>query len=145
MRDDWFKLFSINQFESVLRFSQISIRIRIMISFGNWFLYSYVLYVNDTHEIYFCSANFFQNFFFLGSGSGSWAGSGFHYEIHWRKLFFICLRYPPNLVSLRKVFVKIKILFRIRIRIRIMILLWISIPDLHFIHRRHLPNFVWIR
>ena len=40
---------SINQFESVLRFSQISIRI--MISFGNWFLYSYVLYVNDTSEI----------------------------------------------------------------------------------------------
>ena len=39
-------------------------------------------------------------------------------------------------------FVKIKILFRIRIRI--MILLWISIPDLHFIHRRHPPNFVWI-
>ena len=34
------------------------------------------------------------------------------------------------MVSLRKVFVKIKILFRIRIRF--MILLWISIPDLHF-------------
>ena len=34
--------------------------------------------------------------------------------------------YPPNLVSFRKVFVKIKILFRIRI----MILLWISIPNL---------------
>ena len=43
-------------------------------------------------------------------------------------------------MSLRKVFVKIKILFRIRI----MILLWILIPDLHFIHRRHPPNFVWI-
>ena len=28
-------------------------------------------------------------FFFLVSGSGSSAGSGFHYEIHWRKLFFI--------------------------------------------------------
>ena len=40
-----------------------------------------------------------------------------------------------HLVSLRKVFVKIKILFSIRIRIRI--LLWISIPDLHSIHRRH--------
>ena len=25
-------------------------------------MYSYVLYVNDTHEISFCSANFFQNF-----------------------------------------------------------------------------------
>ena len=25
-----------------------------------------------------------------------------------------------------------------------MILLWISIPDLHFIHRRHPPNYVWI-
>ena len=32
-----------------------------------------------------------------------------------------------------------------RIRIRIMILLWISIPDLHFIHRRNPPNLVWIR
>ena len=62
---DWLKFFSINQFESVLRFSQISIRIRIRISFGNWFLYSYVLYVDDTHEIKFCSANFFQNSFFL--------------------------------------------------------------------------------
>ena len=50
-----------NQFESVHRFSSISIRIRK--SFGNWFLYSYVLYVNDTHEILFCSANFFQIFF----------------------------------------------------------------------------------
>ena len=70
MRYDWFKLFSINQCESVLWFSQISIRIRIRISYGNWFLYSYVLCVNDTHEIKFCSANFFQNFF-LGSGSGS--------------------------------------------------------------------------
>ena len=40
-------------------------------------------------------------------------------------------------------FLKIKILFRIRIRIRIIILLWISIPDLHFRHRRHPPNFVW--
>ena len=47
------------------------------------------------------------------------------------------------MLSLRKVFVNIEILFRIRIRIRIMILLWISIPDLHFIHRRHPPNFVW--
>ena len=50
----------------------------------------------------------FSEFFFLGSGSGSWVGSGFHYEIHWRKLFFTCWRYLPNLVSLRKVFVKIK-------------------------------------
>ena len=41
------------------------------------------------------------------------------------------------MVSLRKVFVKIKIVFRIRIRIRVMILLWILMPDLHFIHRRH--------
>ena len=38
----------------------------------------------------------FSEFFFLGSG--------FHYEIHWKKL-------------LRKVFVRIKILFRIRIMI----------------------------
>ena len=39
-------------------------------------------------------------------------------------------------------FCEIKILFRIRITI--MILLLISIPDLHFIHRRHPPNFVRI-
>ena len=81
----------------------------------------------------------FFRIFFLGSGSGS----GFHYEIHWRKFFFICYRYPPNLVSLRKVFVKIENLFRIRIGI--MILLWISIPHVHFIHRRHPPNFFCIR
>ena len=93
----------------------------------------------------FVPQTFFRIFFFLESGSGLWAGSGFHYEIHWRKLFFMCKRYSPNLVSLRKVFVKIKILFRIGIRIRIMILLWVSIPDLNFIHRRHPPNFVWIR
>ena len=90
----------------------------------------------------FVPQHFFR-IFFLGSRSGSWPWSGFHYEIHWKQLFFIYERYPPNLVSLRKVFVKIKILFRIRIRI--MTLLWISIPDLHFIHRRHPPNFVWIR
>ena len=65
MRYDWFKQFSINQFESVLRFTQISIRVRITIWFGNWFFYSYVTYVNDTHEISFCSANFFR-FFFKG-------------------------------------------------------------------------------
>ena len=28
------------------------------------FSYIHVLYVNDTHEIQFCSANFIQNFFF---------------------------------------------------------------------------------
>ena len=32
----------------------------------------------------------FFRIFFLGSGSGSRAGSEFYYEIHWRKLFFIC-------------------------------------------------------
>ena len=42
----------------------------------------------------------FFRIFFLGSGSGSWPGSGFHYAIHWKKLFFIYYRYPPNLVSL---------------------------------------------
>ena len=42
-----------------------------------------------------------------------------------------------------KFFVKTKILFKMRIRI--MIFLWVSIPDLHFIHGRHPPNFVWIR
>ena len=46
------------------------------------------------------------------------------------------------MVSFRKIFFKIKFLFKMRIRIRIMILLWISIPGLHFIHRRHPPNFV---
>ena len=35
----------------VLGFSQISIRIKIRIPFGNLILKSYVLYVNDTHEI----------------------------------------------------------------------------------------------
>ena len=64
MRYDWFKQCSIDQFESVLRFSQISIRIRIRISFGNWFLYSYVLYVNDTHEFSFVPQTFSEFFFF---------------------------------------------------------------------------------
>ena len=50
-----------------------------------------------------------------------------------------------DLVSFRKFFFKIKILIKMGIRIRIMILLWISTPDLHFRHRRHPPNFVWIR
>ena len=56
-----FNQFLINQFESILEFSQISIRIRI--SFGHLILQSYVSYVNDTHEIQFCSANFLSNFF----------------------------------------------------------------------------------
>ena len=43
-------------------------------------------------------------------------------------------------MSLHKVFVKIKTLFTIRIIGR-----WTSIPELHFIHRRQPPNFVWIR
>ena len=64
MRYDWFKLFSINQFDWVLRLSQISISISIRTAFGNWFVYNYVLYVNDTYEIRFCSANFFQNLCF---------------------------------------------------------------------------------
>ena len=64
MRDDWFKLFSMNQFESVLRFSQISIRIRIRISFGNWFLYSYVLYVMILLKFSFVPQNFSEFFFF---------------------------------------------------------------------------------
>ena len=46
------------------------------------------------------------------------------------------------MVAFHKIFFKIKILFSIRIRI--IISLWISIPELHFIHRRHPPNFVWI-
>ena len=53
-----------NHFELVSGFSPISIRIRIRIPFCNLILKSYVLYVNNTHEIQFCSANFFQNFFF---------------------------------------------------------------------------------
>ena len=63
MRYDWFKQCSIDQFELVLRFSQISIRIRI--SFVNWFLYSYVLYINDTHEFCFVPQSFFRIFFFF--------------------------------------------------------------------------------
>ena len=38
----------------------------------------------------FVPQTFFRMFFFLGSGSESCAGAGFHYEIYWRKLFFIC-------------------------------------------------------
>ena len=100
-----------------------------------------IFFTTQIHRVRFFAVNgeasTFLRIFFLGSGSG------FHYEIHSKKLFFIYLRYPLKLVSLRKFFVKIKILFRIRIRI--MILLWISMPDLHFIHRRDPPNFVWIR
>ena len=82
----------------------------------------------------FSSANFFQIFFL---------GSEFHSEIHWKKLFFYILKIPTKFGVVPQSFFEIKIPFKIRIRI--MILLWILIPDLHFIHRRHPPNFVWIR
>ena len=36
--------------------------------FGNSLLSSYVLHVDDAHEIQFCSTTFFQIFFFSGSG-----------------------------------------------------------------------------
>ena len=51
-------------------------------------MYSFVLYVNDTHEIELCSANFFQNFFFvrikirIWAGSGSWYHFGFPYQTY---------------------------------------------------------------
>ena len=41
-----------------------SIRTRIRILFRKLLLKSYILYINDTHEIYFRFANFIQNFFF---------------------------------------------------------------------------------
>ena len=65
MRFDWFKKILISQFNSVLGFSQISIRLRI--PFGNSLL-KFFIYVNDTHEILYCSVNFFQ--IFLNSGPG---------------------------------------------------------------------------
>ena len=61
MRFDEFNQFLINQFELVLEFSQISIRI----SFGNLILKTYVLYLNDI-LMKFSSVpqTFFSNFFF---------------------------------------------------------------------------------
>ena len=50
MRFDWFNQFLTNQFESILGFCQILIRIRIRILFGNVILKSYILYVNDTQN-----------------------------------------------------------------------------------------------
>ena len=84
-------------------------------------------------------------------------------KLFFRKFFFrIIIRIPQwNLVTksydlhikdtqqtwcrsahpVRKVLVKIEILFTSRI----MNVLWISIPQLHFIHERHPQNFVWMR
>ena len=100
MRYDWFKQCSIDQFESVLRFSQTSIRIRIRISFGNWFFFydqdqdheqdqdftmkfigkSYFLYATDIHQIWCRSAKFLWKSKFC-SESGSWYYFGFQYQI----------------------------------------------------------------
>ena len=51
---------------------------------------SYSLYTKDTHQIWCRYAKFlWKSKFCSGLGSGSWPGSGFHYEIHLKKLFFI--------------------------------------------------------
>ena len=76
MRSDWFKQSLMNQLESGLGFIQISITIRIRILFGNLILTSYVLYVDDTHEIQFCLVQFESVF-----GFRSRSGSGYHLPI----------------------------------------------------------------
>ena len=126
MRYDWFKQFSINQFESVLRFSQISIRIRIRIQFlvivyyedmfyllmmlmkfsfvpQNFFIFFfqdqgqdqdstskinnkiYALCSKDTHKVWCRSAKFFsklKSFLRWGSGSWLWFYFGFQYQTY---------------------------------------------------------------
>ena len=108
-------------------------------TFGNRLFRSYVLHVDDAHEIQFFSTKFFQICFF--------------FRIRIRiplaksitKVMLFVLNVPTKFGVVPQSFFLIKILFKMKIRIRIMILLCISIPDLHFIHRRHPPNFVWIR
>ena len=87
MRYDWFKQFSIKQFESALRFSQISIRIEI--SFGNLTMKfigkSYSLYTKDIHQIWCRSARFLWKSKFCSgsrSGTGSWFYFGFEYQTY---------------------------------------------------------------
>ena len=62
MRYDWFKQFSIYQFESIQsNFDPDQDQDTI---FGNRLLWSYVLHVDDAHEIKFSSTKFFQIFTF---------------------------------------------------------------------------------
>ena len=63
MRYDWFKQFLINQFESVLRFSQISIRIRIGIQFLVIVYYEVMFYIlMMLMKFSFVPQNFFSFF-----------------------------------------------------------------------------------
>ena len=65
MRYDWFKQFSINQFESVLRFSQISMRIRIRIQFLVIAYYEVMFsMLMMLMKFSFVPQNFFRFFFF---------------------------------------------------------------------------------
>ena len=64
MRYDWFKQLSINQFESVLRFSQISIRIRIRIQLLVIVYYEVMLYISWCLWNSVMFHNIFSNFFF---------------------------------------------------------------------------------
>ena len=94
IRFNWFNQFLIHQYQSVFWFSQILTRIRTRISIGNWILKSCSVYIRIyTHEIEFCSANSFQQFFFLYQNQDS----SYKYQ-----------RYPRNLVAFHKVFSKSK-------------------------------------
>ena len=137
---DWFQQFLINEFEPVLQFSQISIRIRIRILFGNRFLLSYALNVNDAHEIQFCSTKFFQIFFFHDQDQDHEDNQDFVMKFIKRSLLSI-LRIPTKFDVTLQSFCENPNSFQDQERIRIMILLWISIPDLHFIHKRHPTQF----
>ena len=79
----------------------------------------------------FKSINLSQFFDSVKFQSGS--GSGYHLVIDFCIVMFYLLM------------ILMKFSFLVRIWMRIVILLWISLPDLDFIHRRHPPNFVWIR
>ena len=113
MRYDWFKQFSINQFESVLRFTQISIRIRIRIPFLVIVYYKVMFYMimmlmkfiffqdqgqdftikinnksygfcfKDTHQIWCHSAKFFFKSKSC-SRSGSGSGSWFYFGFQYQ-------------------------------------------------------------
>ena len=141
MRYDWFKQFLINQFESLLRFSQISIGIKIRIQFLVIVYYEVMFYMlMMLMNFSFVPRNFFRFFFFQDQDQDQDSTSKFN-----NKGYALCFKDTHQIWCRSAKFFKFKILFKMRIRIRIMILLWISIPDLHFIHRRHPPNFVWIR
>ena len=64
MRYDWLKQFSINEFESVLRFSQISIRIGIRIQFLVHVYYRFMFYMlMMLRKFSFVPQNLFRFFF----------------------------------------------------------------------------------